>query len=95
MHIAISYMIYIHKRRYFQKNIFYYNNLKKKLFFIYLVYIYINTIEKWDICICIQVTTSLKKRKEDRCEWDVCDNYGSQHQKREESLKIMCIFIKF
>lgn len=36
-----------------------------------------------------------KEEEEDRCEWDVCDNYGSQHQKREESLKIMCIFIKF
>ena len=35
------------------------------------------------------------KEVEDRCEWDVCDNYGSQHQKREESLKIMCILLNF
>ena len=35
-----------------------------------------------------------KEEEEDRCEWDVCDNnYGSQHQKREESLKIICVFL--
>ena len=33
-----------------------------------------------------------KEEEEDRCEWDVCDNYGSQHQKREESLKIVIVY---
>ncbi len=33
-----------------------------------------------------------KEEEEDRCEWDVCDNYGSQHQKREESLKIVYFY---
>ena len=36
-----------------------------------------------------------KEEEEDRCEWDVCDNYGSQHQKREESLKIVYFYLNF
>ena len=36
----------------------------------------------------MHTSDNVVKEVEDRCEWDVCDNYGILHQKREEEYYI-------